>query len=167
MNFLHMGSGHQLFFGHAKFEVKNFSKFFHLHHAGGVFSPTFFVHAKFEVKKFSKFFCLHSALDSEFFRGGVWAPTFFGYTKFETKNFLDAFFLESTLDSEFFIGGVWSLTLSVMPNLTPKIFRNFLVYRALWTEFFRGGCEATFFGYAKFETKKYFGMFLLREYSGL
>ena len=47
---------------------------------------TFFGHVKFEVKNFLEFFHLQSTLDSEFFRGGVWAPIFFGHTKFEVKN---------------------------------------------------------------------------------
>ena len=54
----------------------------------GVWAPTFFGHAKFEVKNFSECFHLHSAVDSEFFaRGQVWAPTFFGHSKYEVNNF--------------------------------------------------------------------------------
>ena len=53
----------------------------------GVWAPMFFGHTKFEVKNFWEFFYLQSAVDSEFLRLGVWAPTFFGHTKFEVKNF--------------------------------------------------------------------------------
>ena len=42
----------------------------------------FFGHAKFEVKNFSELFHLQSTLDSELFRGGVGAQTFFGHTNF-------------------------------------------------------------------------------------
>ena len=37
---------------------------------GGVWAPIFFGHAKFEVKNLLQFFHLQIALDSEFFRGG-------------------------------------------------------------------------------------------------
>ena len=49
-----------------------------------VWVPIFFGHAKFEVKKFSEFFHLHSTVNCElnFLHGGVLAPTFFGHTKF-------------------------------------------------------------------------------------
>ena len=48
---------------------------------------TFFGHTKFEVKNFSELFWLWSALDSEFV-SGVWVPTFFGHAKFDwTLNF--------------------------------------------------------------------------------
>ena len=66
------------FFGHAKFEVKNFSELFHLQSTldselfrGGVGAKTFLV-----TLTFLEFFHLQSTLDSEFFRGGVWVPTF-------------------------------------------------------------------------------------------
>ena len=36
----------------------------------GVEAPTFFGHAKFEVKNFLEFFQLQSTVDSELFRGG-------------------------------------------------------------------------------------------------
>ena len=52
-----------------------------------VLALTFFGHTKFEVKNFSEFFHLQSALDSEFLRRGIWAPNFFGHAKFEVKNF--------------------------------------------------------------------------------
>ena len=50
-----------------------------------------FGHAKFEVKNFSEFFYLQSALDSELFRGGDRAQIFFGNAAFEVKNFLEFF----------------------------------------------------------------------------
>ena len=58
---------------------------------GGVQAPTYFGHSKFEVKNFSELFNLKSTLDSEFFKGSVWAPNFFSHAKFEVKNFLEFF----------------------------------------------------------------------------
>ena len=37
---------------------------------GGICAPTFFGHMKFEVKNFLKFFHLQSTVDSEFFKRG-------------------------------------------------------------------------------------------------
>ena len=71
-----------------------------------VWAPTFFGHTKFEVKNFLEFFNLQSDVDSEFLRLGVWVPTFFGYTKFEVKNFSEFFNLQSVVDSEFLRFGV-------------------------------------------------------------
>ena len=58
-------------FGHAKFEVKNFSLYLALwtlfpQGGRGVRDPTFFGHAKFEVKNFS----LYLALWTLFLQGG-------------------------------------------------------------------------------------------------
>ena len=100
------------FFGHTKFEVKNFSEFFHSQStfdseffASGHLGSYFLCHAKFEVKIFSESFPLLSAVDSKFLKGCIWAPTFFGCAKFEVKNFLEFFHLLSTVDSEFLRGG--------------------------------------------------------------
>ena len=82
------------FFGHTKFEVTNFSEFFHLKRAvdseffiGGSGHQLFLVMLNLRPKKYSEFFHLQSALDSEFFRGGVCSSTFFDHAKFEVKNF--------------------------------------------------------------------------------
>ena len=87
-----MGVRDLTFFGHAKFEVKNFSLYLALWTLfcrwGGRFrDTTFFGHAKFEVKNF---FPLFSALDSISAGGEVGGPGpnfFFGHAKFEVKNF--------------------------------------------------------------------------------
>ena len=71
----------------------------------GFWAQTFFGHAKFEVKNFSEIFHLQSALDSEFFRGDIWGPTFFGHAKFEVKNLQQSFHLHSSQDSGLFRGG--------------------------------------------------------------
>ena len=56
----------------------------------------------------------------------------------------------------------------VMPNLRPKNFLEFFyVHSALDSEFFRRGSWPTCFGYAKFETKKLFGIVSFIEHSGL
>ena len=69
-----------------------------------------------------------------FSQGGVRVPTFFGPTKFEVKNFLVFFPLLYTLDSEFVNEKCLGTNFFwVMLNLRSKIFRNFFVYRVLWT----------------------------------
>ena len=86
---------HQLFFGHAKFDVNNFSEFFPLLSTLDWMSryQLFFGHVKFEVKKFLEFLPLPNALDSEIsWEGGsVWTPTCFGHAKFEVKKFSEFF----------------------------------------------------------------------------
>ena len=48
------------------------------------------------------------------------------------------------------------------------MFPNIFTYWVLWTmNFSQGGSGPTFFGDAKFETKKFFGIFPFTEYSGL
>ena len=67
--------------------------------SGGVSSHQLFSgHAKFEVKNFQSFFHLQIAVDSDFFARWVWAPTFFGHTNFEVKIFSEFFPLPSALD---------------------------------------------------------------------
>ena len=64
---------------------------------------------------------------------------------------------------EFFAGGVWAPTVFVLQNLRSKIFWNFFIYIALWTEFFRGGLGQFFFGHAKFEVKNFLEYFHLQN----
>ena len=72
---------------------------------GGCMGTNFFGNAKFEVKNFSEFFHLLSAVESEFFPARVLAPTFFGHAKFEVKKFSEFFPLLSAVDPEFVSGG--------------------------------------------------------------
>ena len=72
---------------------------------GGVFAPTFFGHAKYQVKNFLDFF-VYRALWADFFRGAP-GPIFFGLAKFNAENFSEFFCLQCTQDSEFLRGGVW------------------------------------------------------------
>ena len=87
-----------------------------------------------------------------------------GHAKFEVKDFSEFFCLQSALDSEFFRGVSGHQRFLVTLNLRSKIFRNFFVYRVLWTEFFRGGdWRPTFFGHAKFEVKYFSEIFRLQS----
>ena len=68
--------------------------------------PTFFGHAKFEVKNFPEFFPLSSTLDSELFLGeGVQDQTFLGSYQRNFGHAKGIFPLLSALDSELFFGG--------------------------------------------------------------
>ena len=138
-------SGHQLFLVILNLRLKNLGILSFTEHlglwifnAGGLWSPIFFGHVKFEVKNFLEFFNLQSATESEFFAGCIWAPTFFGHAKYEIKNFLEYFHLQSALNWIFIDGGLGQLIL-VKLNLRLKIFRNFLIYRLLWTLIFLQG----------------------------
>ena len=144
---------------------------------GCVWSSTFFGHAKFEVKNFLElgpytnflwsyqiwrqtFFCLQSALDSEFFleagvpstnffgSSQIWNQTFFGCQIWGQKFFLEFFRLQKSLGSEVFGGGSKEI---------------FFVYRVLWTLNLSGGsgCPGinlgtNFFVHAKYEIKFFF-----------
>ena len=48
-----------------------------------------------------------------------------------------------------------------MPNLRSKIFFEFFPLKSALSEIFRGGSGPTFFDHVKFETKNFFGIFLL------
>ena len=121
---------------------------------GEVCAPIFFGHSKFEVKNFSEFFPLLSSLVSEFVRGGVFmAPTFFGHTKCEVKKFSEFFPLRSALDYEFFGGGSGHQLFWVMPNLRSRSFQNFLDSEILVVG---GYPAPTFFGHPKFVVKNFF-----------
>ena len=94
----------------------------------------FFGHSKFQVKNFSEFFPLLRALWLFIFygeRGYVWIPTFFGHFKFEVKNFHN-FFLNLTLWSlnfSWFEGrGSKHQLFLVMPNLKSNFFQHFFPY---------------------------------------
>ena len=76
---------------------------------------------------------------AEFFTGVVWATTFFSLTELEVKKFSEYFPLLRTLDSEFFRGGVQAPTFFGHAKFEGKFFQNFIIYRALWTEFLAGG----------------------------
>ena len=84
-----MGICVPIFFGHAKFEVKNLSEFFNYRALWTLnFSKEVSEHQLFLVTlNFLEFFHLQSTLDCEFFRRGVWALTFFRHAKFEVKIF--------------------------------------------------------------------------------
>ena len=97
--FLRLGVWAPTFFRHTKFEVKNFTEFFHLQSTldseffirVGSGHQLFLIMQNFRSKIFREFFHLQSAVDSEFLRLGVWVPTFFGHTKFEVKKFSEYF----------------------------------------------------------------------------
>ena len=74
--------------------------------AGEVWAPTFFGHSKFEVKNFLGFFNLQSTVDSEFFARGAWAPIFLGHTKFESKIFQKFLIYRVLLTLNFLQGGL-------------------------------------------------------------
>ena len=122
---------------------------------------TFFGHAQFEVKNFSEFFLLQSALDSEFFAVVVWVPTFCGNTKFEVKIFSEFFHLRLTVNflqqesgHQFFL---------VTLNLRSKIFQivsfteccglQICLERRIWAP--------TVCGHTKFVVKNFSEFFLL------
>ena len=94
------------FFGHAKFEVKNFSEFFPLPSAvvsqfslawGGSAHQLFLVTLNLRSKCFENFF-LYYVLWTLNLSGDVQAPIFFGHAKFEVQIFSEFFLLLSTLN---------------------------------------------------------------------
>ena len=129
-------------------------------------STNFFGHTKFEVKKFSECFLYWVIWTLNLLGKGDPGTNFFSHPKFEVKNFMEFFLLQSALESEFVQGegSVQQLFLVIL-NLSSKFVWNFLLYQALWTEFFRGGSGPTFFGHGKFETKKFCGIFSITEHS--
>ena len=84
--------------------------------------PNSFGHAKFEVKNFSLYLVLWTVSTGVCAWGGVvWDPTFFGHAKFEVRNF--SFYLVLwTLFLQGGKGGSGIQLFLVMPNLRSKIF---------------------------------------------
>ena len=98
------GSGHQSFFGHAKFEVKIFLEFF----------------------SFTK----HSGLN---FSEGVW-ENFFGLSQiWDQTNFWNFFVYWVLWTPNFLQGESGHQLFLVTLNLRANIFQNFFFYRAFWT----------------------------------
>ena len=116
------------FFGHAKFEVKHVSEFFHLQSAlgGSVHQLIFWSCLISGQKVFRNFFLYWALFTLNFFFWDVWARTFFGHAKFEVKTISAFFPLLSTVDSEFVRGWApganffWSFQIWV-----KQLFRNF------------------------------------------
>ena len=114
---------------------------------GGVWAPIFFGHAKFEVKNLLQFFHLQIALDSEFFQGRrVHAPTFFGDAKFEVKIFQNFFIYRALWTLNFLEGLSGHQLVFVLPNFRSKIFSVFFhLQSALDSELFMEGALSTNF----------------------
>ena len=157
-------SGHQLFLGHVKFEVKKFLEFLPLQSTldseflgeGSVYQ--LFWSCQIWGKKFFRIFSFTKCCGLSIFLGlgGFCAPTFFGHIKFEIKMFWKFFPLLCALDSEF-VGGCpgtnffWSCQI-----WGPNIFRIFSVTEHSQLNFLEGGVQIpNFFGHSKFETKNF------------
>ena len=121
-----------------KFETKNFFEMLSFtENSGlcrGVWASTFLVTLNLRSKNFFEIFSFAEQCECGIFFGGegVQAPSLFGHAKFGVKNFSEVLRLQSTLDSEIFRGWFGQLFL-VMPNLSPKMFGDFFVYRVLCT----------------------------------
>ena len=134
-------------------------------HRGGL-GQLFLVMPNLRPKNFSEFFHLQSPLNSEFFTWGSLGTNFFWSCQITAQNFLEFFLLPSTLDWIFQRGVPRHQFFLVMPNLTPKIFQNFFLYQALWTEFSEG-VWAKFFWSCQIWDQKIFGIFSFTEYCAL
>ena len=116
------------FFGHAKFEVKNFQNFFiyrvlwTLNFLEGVSGhQVFLVMTNLRSNFFRKFLIYRTLLMLNFLQRGL-GTNLFGHTKFEVKN-LSAFFnLQSTVDAEFFTEGSRHQLFLVMLNSRSNFF---------------------------------------------
>ena len=90
-------------------------------------------------------------------------------SNFRLKKISELFCLQSALNSEFFRGGLSRTQLFlVMPNLRPKSFWKFFIYRLLWTLNFswREVWEPTFL-VTHYLSSKFFRILSITKHSGL
>ena len=149
---------------------KNFSEFFHFQSdleseffRGDVRAPTSFGHGKFEVKNLRNFSIYRVLWTLNFSQGGFRHQLFLVTLNLRSKSFQSFFHLQSPLDSEFFRWDVRAPIFFGHTKFKVKKFRNFFIYRVLWTLNFseRVSGHHLFFGHAKFEVKTFWEFFYL------
>ena len=163
------------FVDHSKFRVKKFLEFFNLQIAldseflwGGPGTNNFWS-CQIWGQNFSQFFFLVSTLVWIFWRGDPGTNFSWSHQISGQKVFRIFSFTKHSGLWIFWRRGLRHQLLLVMPNLEPKIFQNFFLYRALWIlNWSRDGVQAPmFFGHAKFEVKKFENYFPLLSTLGV
>ena len=92
----------------------------------------------------------------------VQANLFWSCQIWNQKCFL-IFHLQSALDFEFFeVGGAGHQLFLVTPNLRSKSFRNFFIYRVLWTLNLTGSRHQLFLGIQNLRSKSFQNIFLYK-----
>ena len=142
------------------FVYKN-SEFFR----GGVQVPTFFGHTKFEVKNFSECFHLQSTEDSEFCTDRSVHQLFLVMLNLRLKIFWNFFVHRALWTLNFLQEESGNQLFLVTLNLRSKnlgIF-SFIKHSGLWIFIAGGLWSPTFFGHAKFEVKYFLEFFNLQS----